>query len=400
MITRKLFILSFSLVLLSCNQNSENDTNIILIDANKKYPELELKLSDLADILYIPLENNEIIFGYPSAGHMLFVYDNKIFIGDQISSDPKLLVYDLNGKHIGTFGSYGRGPGEYLSIRSFVVDSLTNEVTLYDREQKKFIVYGLDGKFRFEKSLWQINHEQEAMTEMEIINDDYLLVFNHYSQLIAERYNQQVLSLGKTMFIIDKQTLTEIPFLSFEYANPRSTSKVVVMNNLTPSKEGIYITSERSDTIFFMNRNLEIIPKFRDVTDYANIHIARLFPAIETDRYILFSTEKEYGANTISSPNTIPRRFFAYEKKLQKLYRLNIDLPVKDEDYDRRIHAIMNNRVALDQHTLTLNYNYAALFLDPDFLFRYNDQLPEELKKITKHLKEDDNPVVMLMKFK
>jgi len=400
MISRKLLALCFLCLIHGCHHNDRNYTGIILIDANKKYPSLALKLSDITEISYIPLKSDNIIFGYTSASRALFVYRDKIFIGDKISADPKLLVYDRNGTPIQTFGSYGRGPGEYMSINGFVVDTLANEVTLYDNTQKKLIVYDIDGKFRRERSLWQIKQEQDMLTDIEIINDDYILVFNRNSLLVAERMEGRLMSTGKTMMIIDKQTLSEIPFHGVEYANAGYSSNVTVRNNLTTIDKGVYITSERSDTIFFMNRNLEITPRFRDITDYKSNFKARLFPSMETERYVLFSTEKEAGTKTLEHPNPIPRKFFAYDKKKQLLFRLNDDLPEQDKEYNRAMNTIIKDKVALDQSFLTLNHDYAATLLSPVFLLKYYMQLPKELKEVVKDIKEDDNPVVALYKFK
>jgi len=405
MIPRKIFILFITIALFSCHQNDRGNSGIIFIDANMKYPELELKLSDIADISYIPLQSNDNIFGYLSANRALFVYGDKIFIGDMTLSDPKLLVYDHTGTHLKTFGSYGRGPGEYISLRRFVVDTLTNEVTIYDFSQRKIIVYSIEGKFKREKSIGEISREQrQQFTAIDIINDTCLLLYNYssfsiLSEDLAFLKKGQELLTGKTLMILDKQTLSEVPFQSFEYAQPKDFNTSTLHCNLTTTKEGVYITSERSDTIYFVNRNLEIIPKFRDVTDYGNQHIARLFPAIETERYTFFSTELGIRQGLVKVDNPIEKKFFAYDKKLQKLFRLNNGLSGKYTSEEKDI-ALLNNLPAFDEFTLTLNHNYAYSLLIPEFLLKRYNNLPDELKAITKNLKEDDNPVVMLIKFK
>jgi len=407
---KRFLTLCLYVIFYGCSQNSIDHSNIILIDANKKYPILELKLSELADISYIALKTEGVIFGYSSAHRRLFVYRDKIFIGDRYMYDPKLVIYDRTGVPIQIIGSYGRGPGEYMNMNAFVVDTLTNEVTIYDNTQKKIIVYGIDGKFKREKNLEQINRGQKSFEGIEIINDNYLLAYNNRSISIHENdyyiddskqlgREGQIVRYGKPIMIIDKQTLTEVSYSNFEYAKPKIWDVRTINYNLTSSNDGVYITTERTDTIYFMNRNLEIIPKFRDITDYGSQHVARLFPAAETERYIFFSTEVGIKQGVVRVENTTPKRFFAYDKQLQKIFRLDNGLTEK-RDWNKEQIAISNNRVVLDQYSLTLNHNFASTFFSPEFLLEHYNQLPEELKVITKNLKVDDNPVIMLIKFK
>jgi len=406
---RKILTFLFLIALCNCHQHNTVDSDIILIDANKKYPALDLKLSDIAEISYIPLKTEGVIFGYPGASRRLFVYRDKIFIADRFRSDPKLIVYDHTGNPIQIIGSYGRGPGEYVGLSDFVVDTLTNEVIIYDDHQRKLIVYGIDGKFKREKSLKEINRDQKQLTAIEMINDNFLLAYNGRSITVHNKdFNAgdipvgkagQIVPTGKPIMIIDKQTLTETSSLNFEYAKPGLWDVLCIMYYLTTLREGVYITNERSDTIYFMNRNLELIPKFRDVTDYGGLHVARLFPTAETERYVFFTTELGDQQGLIKDFNPIPRKFLVFDKKTQKIFRINNGLSEKREWDDCSI-AMLHKQIAFNQYTLTLNHNYASTFFSPEFLHEHYNQLPEELKAITKNLKIDDNPVVMLIKFK
>ncbi|MCL2738827.1 MAG: 6-bladed beta-propeller [Bacteroidales bacterium] len=366
-----------------------------------------MKISDIADVSYIPLETENVLFGSSVTPRQLFVCGDKIFIGDPYAPNPKLVVYDRTGTFVQILGSYGRGPGEYLSIGGFVVDTLTGKVTIYDNLQGKLIVYDIDGKFRHERKLREIYENQAEFSSIELISDDRLLAFNGYSLLVAKEDIQrpdgryiaragQAYNRGKTLMIIDNRTLSELPFSGFEYANPGTFMVFTIFSHLTTQREGVYLTSVRSDTIYFMNRNLEVVPKFRDITNYGSSGFeARLFPAAETERYVLFSTELGQQED-----NNIARRFFAYDKKSEKLFRLNSDLPEKNLEYFSQEYFMINDQLALTQFSLTLNHNYASRLFSPLFLLEHYNRLPKELKEITKSLKEDDNPVLMLIKFK
>ena len=411
-ITQQLLGIFFlSLFLCGCYREKGDGSGIILIDGNKKYPELNLRLSDIADVSYVPLKTDGVLFGYSQASRALFVHGNKIFIGDRFRDDPKLVMYDFNGTFLQLFGSYGRGPGEYMDLKGFAVDTLTSEVIIYDNFQKKLIVYGMEGKFRREKSLKEMCPDQQTFQDFEIINNDCFVFYNERSLTVADMdfsaeglefaKKGQFFPTGKTLLIIDKQTLSEVPFPEFEYAKAGVWLEYCLYYHLTTLRDGIYMTTERADTIYYMNRDLEITPKFRDITDYGNLDKARLFPSLETERYVFFYTEiaiPQIGPRR--GLNETPVRFFVFDKMQQQIYRLSNGISDTYHSRYDRPKAMINNRIALDQYTLTLNHNYAARFLSPEFLFEHLNDLPDELKEITKNLKIDDNPVVMLMKFK
>lgn len=62
--------------------------------------------------------------------------------------------------------------------------------------------------------------------------------------------------------------------------------------------------------------------------------------------------------------------------------------------------SLTNNYITITQFMPIQNYNYAATYLDPLTLLENYKILPPELKSITETLKEGDNPVVMLIKFR
>ena len=406
----------FALVLLcSCHQNNTvaDNYDIIPINADKNHPLINLKLSEIAEISYIPLKTDDILISNGSMSRMIFLYKDKIYVGDHDLNHPKLVVFDRFGSLVQVIGSKGRGPGEYINLTAFAVDTITNEIFVFDRRQLKFIVYDIDGKFKREKSLQEMNRDQKWLDEIEIINDNYILAYNKRSLEVATAdfrageilvvKKGQTLTFGKTIMIIDKQTLSEVRYRNFEYAKAGMFRVYTVFYPLISLSGGVYIASERSDTIYFMNRNLEIIPKFRDVTDYKSKYGGRIIPVAETERYTFFITRGASVALDIDDRNNfvqIAKRFFVYDKELETVFHLNNGLPEKDvEDGDNNI-ALLNDQIALNEYSLTLNHNYAVTTLFPNFLFEHYNQLPKELKEIIKSLREDDNPVIMLIKLK
>ena len=384
---------------------NDNQTVIAILDANQDKNGIELQITDIADIYYIHLKSGpeNIIIGTSTVTRNIFISHDKIFLTDGTYLLPKLTSYDFNGEPIHVFGSYGRGPGEYLRINGFIVDTLTNEVIIYDGSQRKFMVFNTDGIFKREKFLE--NGLATNYSAIENINDHYILAYKEDSKVMSDAdiplgngrlylEKNTPVTWGKVFTLYDKQTLEEVDFLSFEYEKPSRFLIFTIFNNLTTAKDGVYITSARTDTIYFMNKELELMPKFIDATKYQDVnHEAHLFPAAESEKYIFFSTALE---NNFDNKNLI--RFFAYDKKAEKLLRINTSLP--EQGPVNSLTAIIKNEVAFTQSFLTLNHNYVVVLLLPTFLLEHYDDLPADLKEIAAQIREDDNPILMLMKLR
>ena len=110
------------LILVSCNRNKSDYINeIIVFDNTIDYPETKLKLSDIAEIQYIPLKGiNEgyLVGNLNNKGNNIQVVGNNIYL----ATEEKLYVYDKNGNPIRQLAKIGKGPEEYNSIGSFGID--------------------------------------------------------------------------------------------------------------------------------------------------------------------------------------------------------------------------------------------------------------------------------------
>lgn len=110
-------------------------------DFNKKK---DFKLSDIAyDIKYVPLEtNNKCLL----SGNLKFLFfKESIFVKD----NKALYQFSNTGKFIRKIGKNGNGPGEYGMVFGFTVLPLQNELSLVAYPTKKILVYNLEsGEFK------------------------------------------------------------------------------------------------------------------------------------------------------------------------------------------------------------------------------------------------------------
>lgn len=140
MITKYLkFIFSISLLFFftMCNFSDRNtisktsiNTNLIEINLEEQDYENTVFYTDLFEsIKIIPLEtNSNCLIGQISE---IEIYNDTIYILDK-NIAKALFMFDKNGNFIKKIGSLGKGPGEYISPKSFTIDNITRQIKILD----------------------------------------------------------------------------------------------------------------------------------------------------------------------------------------------------------------------------------------------------------------------------
>ncbi len=124
--------------------------DIPVLDVTKSYPDKNLILQDVAEVEYIPLETREgfLLDEWATIQYM----DDRIMVTNNNKGD--IIIFDRNtGKGLRSFNRHGRGPGEYPfpHIGNIAVDSDAGEmfVTLNSHGSGTaylIYVYDMEGK--------------------------------------------------------------------------------------------------------------------------------------------------------------------------------------------------------------------------------------------------------------
>lgn len=98
------------------------------------------------------------------------------------NSKTSIVIMDMNGKFFREIKAIGKGPGEYVGLFDFVLDTERKEIAIYDRAQKKLIRYSFNGEFVDEFTVGP-----EYYSGLSIFNGHYVL-FNNYPDFEAKHY--------------------------------------------------------------------------------------------------------------------------------------------------------------------------------------------------------------------
>ena len=213
----------------SCSGGIKDNTPISPISNNKNLLTIDIdKAEEVNNILYsslfkspksIILETNENCLIKSVGG--VQVYRDRIYILDKETKN--LFVYDINGVFQQKIGSVGSGPGEFLGISDFTIDTQGNIIYLLDDYTNNMYKYdAISGKF-IEKIKIEVKKEQ--------ISDIQYVSGYIYSNSIPVNENSEKHLLMKINVVNGKK---EVAYLDFNQYNKGSKLQLKIKADSNP----------------------------------------------------------------------------------------------------------------------------------------------------------------------
>ncbi len=364
-------------ILASCKDQKgqgQQDIGIWHFDVTKEYPTKEIYIQDIADVDYIPLETNDSILW---RGREVLYLDDDYIVG--ANRNNGVYFHDGKGKALNMFNKMGQGPKEYLDMYKVQYDKKSDEI--YINDMFKYYVYDKEGNFK--RSFQGIEDKLYSRIEQFfILNEDELIQYNynnHYtrvSRLTGEH-------LGDIKLGVADSTTT----LHFRKNNMIFNT---IVSHFTKDKEGYIITSFSSDTTYLLTSNLQLKPIGVRIPPVSSQDVpVFLLPVKNTPRY--------YFMSTIKKEDSFPVKAYMMDKKTNQIYYLKDYF--KNKDYiGLKVHLDMFGPSVLAD--LPNNVCVQSLNITKLCEAYEEGKLSGKLKDIAANLKEDDNPVLMIIKFR
>ncbi len=367
----------FSFLCLCCvlSVSAQKPVVINLAKAISESPK-EIMLNELAsDIRYVPLETTDDC-----------LMNNEFYIMQYTGEDiitSGIFHFDKNGKFLNKIGSKGQGPEEYLQ-GLFAFGDWKNKL-LYVQNWTTLTCYGFDGTFVRSVPTPQLNMGAAGLFDENHIlysNDIYYAdKANPIRLYMVDSQNGKTVSKWRGHLEENKKygmILTSRDFM-YNYDNSlfyKPALENVIFKILSPKKRQLVYKFDCSGKDIDVSAD-EVDPKKR-------FQFLSVYWAKETAQYLFVN----YGMKNIS-------RLGIYDKEKKTFTNVTI----KDNlagGYD--IHPAWTS----DDNHLLMVYYAGGLLQDKEK--RYSTGLlPErkkELDELLKNIKEDDNPVVILVTLK
>ena len=377
--------LLLALLATSCGDANQKTSALPQINVSTSHPEKEICLQDVAEVGYIPLDSkDDILFG----GHVRSFSDKGIVILDD--QNKRLIFFDKQGRFQNVINRKGQGPEEYSMMFNALIDWDKEEVFVFD-SSSKIVVYSLEGTFKrrlsFDSHLGQ--HDAYICSDSQLISyqnggwskDGKLIPYQPVVLLSKEDGKMDSLSYRKEhnfpTFIGGKEMNIRISWPSLAKLNG-----------------DVYVNDLSADTIYHL-----------DARTWALQPMMTRTPSVTLDDLNGFLMDL-YGI----TPQYYFLHFRARQASMDSHFVM-VDEKSKNAVYDRKngkiYHPKFTNKDYPSMEKIHMEFceeidNCATVQLEAFELLEALEagELSGELKTIAEGLKEDDNPVLMVVKFK
>ncbi|MDR2969325.1 MAG: 6-bladed beta-propeller [Tannerellaceae bacterium] len=373
-------------ILSGCRENKQSNDELITVDVTKSYPKKELILQDFMDVEYVPLEATDefITMGWLHAvGKDIIVVRNR-----NRNSDGDIFIFDRNGKGLKKINRQGPGAEEYQFLLGITLDEENGELLVNDRNTQKIFVYDMNGNYKR-----NFSQQEGYMYDLGMYNFDR-------EHLICRNFS--MFGSRNDFFLVSKldgsiAREVEIPYkekISTAVWAPDSTAVMPVRNRtLVPHANGWMLMEASSDTVYSYSTGHSLTPLIVRTPSIRSMTTGVfLYPALLTDRYCFMQTvEAKWDWETDTGHTRID---FMYDRQENVPY----EYVVYNGDYTNKQPVSMTSEVTFGNNEIGLVQTLQAF----DLVEAYEKgQLKDgKLKEIAATLDEEDNPVIMLMKYK
>ena len=385
-----------ALFLFGCGDGKQKESDgLITVDVSKSYPKKELILQDLFDIEYVPLETTDEML---TEGHIQYIGDNYMIFKNLGRMAGEIFIFDRQGKAVRKINRLGQSGEEYLNILGIDYDEQTDELFVNSHYMKKIQVYDLDGNYKR-----GFDYLEDLLYDpVRVLDRERLIVYDDYFNLDEPDVKRDcflVLS-RQDGHLLEKIT---IPYGAKKSAvitkrdmNGKVTGLWGIRNaNMVPYQDGWLLIERSADTIYTYSASRGLKPLIVRTPSVQGMDPeVYLFPTIFTDRYVFMqAVERSFNFGV---DKDVPRTNLIYDKTEQMAYEgevINRDfegMPVNLWFAHRVIMEFNDDEIA-----------FATRLEAPDLVDALNDgKLRGPLKEIASDLDEEDNPVILIAKYK
>ena len=383
-------------LLFGCGDGKQKESDgLITVDVSKNYPKKELILQDLFDIEYVPLETTDEML---TEGHIQYISDNYMIFKNLGRMAGEIFIFDRQGKAVRKINRLGQSGEEYLNILGIDYDEQADELFVNSHYSDKVFVYDSEGNYKRSFDYLDgilYNPIKILDTERLIAYDDY----SEYDKVPVKRDCYLILSreYGRLLEKIhipyeEKKSL----IILRRDLNGKLTGNWGIRNTLMPPyQDGWLLIEPSADTIYTYSASRGLMPLIVRTPPVNEMDPeVFLFPTIFTDRYVFMQTvERSFNFGV---DKDVPRTNLIYDKTEQTAYEgevINRDfegMPVNLWFAHRVIMEFNDDEIA-----------FATRLEAPDLVEALNDgKLRGPLKEIALRLDEEDNPVILIAKYK
>jgi hypothetical protein len=372
-----LIIATVTIFTTSCSDSSKNKddyTTIHLKPVNHHQPMSKF----IDEVEYIKLETPKGM----ELGHIVrIIFHNDNYYIRHYAAKPTISVFNNKGKFKYNIGRQGRGPGEYVGLHAFTINSQQNEVIIMDLMQQKMHYYNIEGTFLRSKKL-----PIHALDISYLEDDGYVFWVGSLYNEVMNKNASKLWNLYVTKADLStKGKYLEVPK---EFMGVMHSS---IPCSLSPYNGGVNIVAPLSNYIYHYRKG-EFTTKYYLNFGSLNCDFLNELRQYDGIKSSFFIHLKETGAtyfpdNFFEFKNYLYFTFISKEKKYSVFYDKNNETPNigLDRPVDDLNGAIFGRPVGSTQGSI-------ISVIEPILIMDKNENFPDKLNYL--HLKPEDNSIL------
>ena len=384
---RILYSAAFMLALLAtgCGDANQKPSALPQIDVRTNYPEKEICLQDVAEVSYIALDSQD---GILFRGNVNDFSDKGIVIMD--SQNNRLIFFDKQGKFQYVIQRQGQGPEEYSMMLDALVDWDKEDVFVFD-SGSRIVVYSLDGTFK-----------RKLPLNANLVQHDAYIWSD--SQLVACRYGNwdkdEKLVPYQPIVLLSKED-GKMDSLSYRkehsfptYIGAKEMNIRIHWPSLDKLNGDVYVNDLSADTIYRWDARTQVLQPVMTRTPSVTLDDLDGYfmdlKGVSSQYYFLHFLARQASMDSHFVMVDEKSRNAVYDRKEGKVYHpkfINKDYPSME-----KIHL----NFCEEENACAIVQLEAFKLIEA----LEAGELSGELKTIAEGLKEEDNPVLMVVKFK
>jgi len=396
-------ILLCAFIISGCGGAPQNSGPLPVIDLTAQYPNKDIVLQDIADIEYVSLNGKNCpLIGVVRTAYIsnecYILYDNR---------NGDVIALEKNGDGCSHFNLKGNGGKEYLNISHLTYDPKKKEIYILDTYGHGILVYSLTGTFV--RSFPE--YAQQNLTEIYDFDDQTLLAyFINRSTNLTDNPNQT----SPYVFISkeDGKIESRLP-LHFPNRIPGLFRLTVGMdaeplnigvptNNFRKYGETFVIADISTDTLYTLSRNRQLTPILvrspsvydqKDRFIYWSVEFKTdEFLFINISKYDVEALRQQYIRTQMLTPDDLRPENYLYYTKSRKM----VIPKFINADWSSTEIKIKMNKIDMGEKNMGVYLFYAVDLVEA----LEKGELSGKLKEVASTLTYDDNPVLMLVRYK
>ena len=369
-------------------QQKENSGPLPVVDFEKEYPAKNLLVSEHADVEYVRLETSDEVLLDGIASIYLSVTDRYIVTNNM--REGRIFVFNRQGKHLHNFMKKGNSGEEFVYAKVVRVDDKAEEIFVLDT-RNKVLVYTLDGKF---KRVLDIPKDMLA-DDLWNYDDEWLLSYDMYNLDRGDLpcSEQPFFLLSKkdgSVKRVEVNAKDRIgPRIYFEQDGKRAVMSVS-FNYIYKNGDEFVLGELGNDTVFMLKKG-EVSPLLVRTPGSKDKDVRSMMCApLKLGDYIGVAE----APKSLSLGNT---KFATKDVFLNLKTGEKCILSLKDD-----VNFVEPTGIRHSNERVEAPKNHILWMPNTDRLFQWKEEgkLKGKLAEMVEEMTEDDNPVLIIYKFR